>query len=86
MNLATRTLQARIVLKNSQQKLKPGMYLNIQSTPADNLPQVLAIPQEALLMTGNRNTVLLAEGNGHFKPVEVSIGQAQDGWVEIKAA
>ncbi|CND02955.1 efflux RND transporter periplasmic adaptor subunit [Yersinia pseudotuberculosis] len=85
MNLATRTLQARIVLKNSQQKLKPGMYLNIQSTPADNLPQVLAIPQEALLMTGNRNTVLLAEGNGHFKPVEVSIGQAQDGWVEIKS-
>lgn len=84
MDLATRTLKARIVLENSQQKLKPGMYLNVQSALATNPPLVLAIPQEALLMSGSRNTVLLAEGNGHFKPIEVSAGQTQDGWVEIK--
>lgn len=85
MDLATRTLKARIQLENPQQKLKPGMYLNVQSAPTDNLAPVLAIPQEALLMSGNRNRVLLAEGNGHFKPVEVSAGQTQDGWVEIKS-
>ncbi|MDA5482296.1 efflux RND transporter periplasmic adaptor subunit [Yersinia intermedia] len=85
MDLATRTLKARIVLENPQQKLKPGMYLNVQSAPADNLKPVLAIPQEALLMSGNSNRVLLAEGNGHFKPVDVSTGQTQDGWTEIKS-
>ncbi|WP_145530237.1 efflux RND transporter periplasmic adaptor subunit [Yersinia alsatica] len=85
MDLTTRTLKARIVLENSQHKLKPGMYLNVQSAQSDNLESVLAIPQEALLMTGNRNRVLLAQGNGHFKPVEVSAGQTQDGWVEIKS-
>ncbi|MDN0120866.1 efflux RND transporter periplasmic adaptor subunit [Yersinia frederiksenii] len=85
MDLTTRTLKARIVLDNPQQKLKPGMYLNVQSTQSDNLKPVLAIPQEALLMTGNRNRVLLAQGKGHFKPVEVSAGQTQDGWVEIKS-
>ncbi|HHH1720620.1 TPA: efflux RND transporter periplasmic adaptor subunit [Yersinia enterocolitica] len=85
MDLATRTLRARITLENPQQKLKPGMYLNVQSTQTDTLEPVLVIPQEALLMTGSRNTVLLAEGNGHFKPVEVSAGQTQDGWVEIKS-
>lgn len=85
MDLATRTLKARIVLENPQHKLKPGMYLNVQSAQSDNLESVLAIPQEALLMTGNRNRVLLAQGNGHFKPVEVSAGQTQDGWVEIKS-
>lgn len=36
-------------------------------------------------MSGNRNTVLLAQGEGHFKPIEVSAGQTQDGWVEIKS-
>ncbi|WP_019212560.1 efflux RND transporter periplasmic adaptor subunit [Yersinia massiliensis] len=82
---ATRTLKARIVLENPQHKLKQGMYLSVQSASNDNLEPVLAIPQEALLMTGNRNTVLLAEGDGHFKPVEVSAGSTQDGWVEIKS-
>ncbi|MGP2412246.1 efflux RND transporter periplasmic adaptor subunit [Yersinia sp. 2553 StPb PI] len=85
MDLATRTLKARIVLENPQQKLKPGMYLNVQSAPADNLKPVLAIPQEALLMSGNSNRVLLAEANGYFKPVDVSTGQTQDGWTEIKS-
>lgn len=85
MDLTTRTLKARITVENPQQKLKPGMYLNVQSAQTAALEPVLAIPQEALLMTGNRNTVLLAQGNGHFKPVEVSAGQTQDGWVEIKS-
>ncbi|CNK45199.1 putative efflux system protein [Yersinia mollaretii] len=85
MDLATRTLKARVVLENPLQKLKPGMYLSVQSASADTLPPVLAIPQEALLMSGNRNTVLLAQGEGHFKPIEVSAGQTQDGWVEIKS-
>ncbi|MBS0053997.1 efflux RND transporter periplasmic adaptor subunit [Yersinia sp. Marseille-Q3913] len=85
MDLATRTLKARVVLENPQQKLKPGMYLSVQSASADKLQPVLAIPQEALLMSSNRNTVLLAQGEGHFKPVEVSAGQTQDGWVEIKS-
>ncbi|CNI46893.1 efflux RND transporter periplasmic adaptor subunit [Yersinia vastinensis] len=85
MDLTTRTLKARIVLENPQQKLKPGMYLNVQSAQSGNLEPVLAIPQEALLMSGNRNRVLLTQGNGHFKPVEVSAGQTQDGWVEIKS-
>lgn len=85
MELATRTLKARVVLENPQQQLKPGMYLSVQSTSADKLQSVLAIPQEALLMSSNRNTVLLAQGEGHFKPVEVSTGQTQEGWVEIKS-
>lgn len=85
MELTTRTLKARVVLENPQQKLKPGMYLSVQSTSADKLQSVLAIPQEALLMSSNRNTVLLAQGEGHFKPVEVSTGQTQEGWVEIKS-
>ncbi|MGL5389293.1 MAG: efflux RND transporter periplasmic adaptor subunit [Serratia sp. (in: enterobacteria)] len=80
----TRTFKARIVLKNPQQRLKPGMYLQVQLAQNVGAKPVLAIPQEALIGNGDRNRVLVAEGNGHFTPVEVVAGLAQDGWVEIK--
>jgi Cu(I)/Ag(I) efflux system membrane fusion protein len=80
----TRTFKARIVLENPQQRLKPGMYLQVQLAQNAGAKPVLAIPQEALISSGDRNRVLIAEGNGHFAPVEVVAGLAQDGWVEIK--
>ncbi|WP_260512863.1 efflux RND transporter periplasmic adaptor subunit [Serratia fonticola] len=80
----TRTFKARIVLKNPQQRLKPGMYLQVQLAQNAGAKPVLAIPQEALIGSGDRNRVLVAEGNGHFAPVDVVAGLAQDGWVEIK--
>lgn len=80
----TRTFKARIVLKNPQQRLKPGMYLQVQLAQAAGAKPVLAIPQEALIDSGDRNRVLVAAGNGHFSPVEVVAGLAQNGWVEIK--
>ncbi|MFV8867386.1 efflux RND transporter periplasmic adaptor subunit [Serratia fonticola] len=80
----TRTFKARIVLKNPQQRLKPGMYLQMQLAQNAGAKPVLAIPQEALIGSGDRNRVLVAEGNGHFAPVDVVAGLAQDGWVEIK--
>jgi Cu(I)/Ag(I) efflux system membrane fusion protein len=80
----TRTFKARILLKNPQQKLRPGMYLQLTLSQSRVGKPVLAIPQEALIGSGDRNRVLIAEGNGHFTPVEVVAGRAQDGWVEIK--
>lgn len=80
----TRTFKARIVLKNPQQRLKPGMYLQVQLAQNAGAKPVLVIPQEALIGSGDRNRVLVAEGNGHFAPVDVVAGLAQDGWVEIK--
>lgn len=80
----TRTFKARIVLKNPQQRLKPGMYLQVQLAQNAGAKPVLAIPQEALIGSGDRNRVLVAEGSGHFAPVDVVAGLAQDGWVEIK--
>jgi Cu(I)/Ag(I) efflux system membrane fusion protein len=80
----TRTFKARILLKNPQQKLRPGMYLQLTLSHSNLGQPVLAIPQEALIDSGDRNRVLIAEGNGHFTPVDVVAGRVQDGWVEIK--
>lgn len=84
METTTRTLRARIVLDNPDAKLKPGMYLNVTLANVQPRPAVLAIPEEALIETGSESRVLVATGEGHFTPVNVIAGRAENGWVEIK--
>ena len=82
VDAVSRTLKARVVMDNPQQKLRPGMYLNLSPDISTQKP-VLAIPQEALIQTGSRNTVLLNDGNGHFTPQAVITGATRDGWTQV---
>ncbi|WP_435947559.1 efflux RND transporter periplasmic adaptor subunit [Dryocola sp. BD586] len=84
METTTRTLKARIVLENPQAKLKPGMYLNVTLANLRPGAAVLAVPEESLIETGSASRVLVATGEGYFKPVNVVAGSAENGWVEIK--
>ncbi|TKI03632.1 efflux RND transporter periplasmic adaptor subunit [Martelella alba] len=81
---ATRTYRARIAVENRDNRLQPGMYLNVRLARDAGGESVVAIPQDALIQTGSRNTVLLAEGDGHFRPVNVVAGREFDDWVEIR--
>ena len=83
LEATTRTLKARVVLNNPQHQLKPGMYLNVELAEAQQGREVLTIPEEALIATGTSNRVLIADGEGHFRPVEVTAGRTQDGLVEV---
>ncbi|WEF13366.1 efflux RND transporter periplasmic adaptor subunit [Pectobacterium actinidiae] len=82
LDSTTRTLKARIVLDNPQQQLKPGMYLTVQLSHSQAQLR-LAIPQEALLVSGSQNRVLLSDGSGHFTPRNVTVGASLGDWVEI---
>ncbi|WP_174866031.1 efflux RND transporter periplasmic adaptor subunit [Pectobacterium polaris] len=82
LDSTTRTLKARVVLDNPQQQLKPGMYLTVQLSHTQAQPR-LAIPQEALLVSGSQNRVLLSDGSGHFTPRNVTVGASLGDWVEI---
>ncbi|RKO80797.1 efflux RND transporter periplasmic adaptor subunit [Pectobacterium parmentieri] len=82
LDSATRTLKARVILDNPQQQLKPGMYLTVQLSHAQAQSR-LAIPQEALLVSGSQNRVLLSDGNGHFTPRHITAGASMGDWVEI---
>lgn len=82
---ATRTYRARVVLENHDGRLQPGMYLNVRLAQAARGETVLAMPQDALIQTGSRNTVLLAKGDGHFTPVSVIAGRQFDDWVEVRS-
>ncbi|MDE8754983.1 efflux RND transporter periplasmic adaptor subunit [Pectobacterium polaris] len=82
LDSTTRTLKARVVLDNPQQQLKPGMYLTVQLSHSQAQPR-LAIPQEALLVSGSQNRVLLSDGSSHFTPRNVTAGASLGDWVEI---
>jgi len=78
----TRTLRVRLVFPNPNRLLKPNMFAEvvIQGGPRKN---VLKIPSEALIVTGERKSVVLVLGDGRFQPVDVVSGMHQGGEVEI---
>ncbi|MGS0742324.1 efflux RND transporter periplasmic adaptor subunit [Glaciimonas sp. GG7] len=83
VNPVTRTLKARIELANPSGQLMPGMFatLNFSSAARNNL---LLIPTEAVIQTGTRSVVMVAQGNGTFFPAEVEVGSEANGQSEIR--
>ena len=78
----TRTLKVRLVFDNPDELLKPAMYADVKIF-ADNKPDALSIPREALIRTGNSERVILALDEGRFRPAEVISGIESGERVEI---
>jgi Cu(I)/Ag(I) efflux system membrane fusion protein len=79
---ATRTLKARVELANPGARLVPGMFVTMQFT--DPRPgKAVLIPSEALIQTGRRSVVMLAEDGGHFRPVDVQAGAEAGGQTQV---
>ena len=83
VNLSTRTLKARIQLTNAGGVLSPGMLVNLTFMNPPSA-QLLLVPTEAIVATGQRTVVMLAEEGGRYRPVNVEIGIESAGQTEIK--
>ncbi len=83
VNAATRTLKARVELANPGNLLVPGMFVTMQFMDM-RATKSLLIPTEAVIQTGKRMVVMLAEDKGRFRPAEVEIGIESNGQTEIK--
>jgi Cu(I)/Ag(I) efflux system membrane fusion protein len=87
VNPATRTLKARVEIANPHGKLKPGMYATVDFT-GDSGRTALLVPSEAVIRTGQRDVVVVAEpGDGgaqRFRSVEVEVGIESGGKTEIR--
>jgi Cu(I)/Ag(I) efflux system membrane fusion protein len=68
----TRTVGVRVELANREGKLAPGMFASIALAGAGK--ESLVVPSEAVIRTGRRAVVVLAEPGGTFRPVEVEPG------------
>jgi Cu(I)/Ag(I) efflux system membrane fusion protein len=84
LNAASRTLPARVRFDNPAMQLKPGMYAEL-TVQGESRQQVLLVPAEALIRTGTRSVVIIAEGEGRFRPTGVTAGPEHDGVIEIAA-
>ena len=81
--VATRTLKVRIEVSNSSGRLVPGMFVTVNFAPATK-KEMLLVPTEAVIRTGSRSVVIVAEGDGKFAPVDVEIGAEGEGRSEIR--
>lgn len=81
VNPETRTLRARAETSNAQGELKPDMYLAaVIEIP---MGKQLAVPTSAIVDTGMRRLVYVAEKAGHYVPREVELGREAGGYAEV---
>ncbi len=77
----TRTAQVRIELANPGGRIKPAMYAQVELPTAGGT--VLAVPNSAVIDSGNRRVVLVDQGEGRFEPREVRLGARGDEFVAV---
>jgi Cu(I)/Ag(I) efflux system membrane fusion protein len=78
----TRTLPVRVVVDNSELKLAPGMFVSLDLEGQDE-QEYLVVPSEAVIVTGERNVVVVAHEGGGFDVAEVTLGAEVDGRTAI---
>ena len=59
------------------------MFATVTFTPAAR-KEILLVPTEAVIQTGKRSVVIVAQGEGKFAPVDVEIGIEANGQTEIR--
>lgn len=80
---STRTVQARLEVENPDLLLKPGLFANARL--AQPLGELLAIPEDAVLRTGDRTYAFKDGGEGRLMPVAIQIGVRNAGYFEVIA-
>src|SRR2546428_2709176 len=83
VNAATRTLRARVELANPGGRLKPGMFATLVFAQGAGT-KALLVPSEAVIRTGERSVVIVAESEGKFRPHDVELGVESGGKSEIR--
>lgn len=72
VEIETRTLKLRAIAENSQGKLLPGTFANVE-LPLDKITDALLVPTEALIPIQNGKKIFVAK-NGKAKEIVVETG------------
>jgi len=79
----TRTMRVSIELPNPDMSLRKGMYADV-TFDVPTASQVLTVPEDSVIHTGEREVVVLSIGNGKFQVREVELGINSDDVWEVK--
>jgi membrane fusion protein, copper/silver efflux system len=83
INMDSRTLMVRLELADiSNLKIKPGMNATVTLHAIMNRHAV-TVPEQAVIHSGLRTLVVIANGGGYFEPREIKIGQTAGGYTEV---
>jgi membrane fusion protein, copper/silver efflux system len=78
---ASRTARARIDVENSDFKLSPDMYVNVELNL--DMGEGLAVPVSAVLPTGQHNVAFLDKGGGKLEPRFIQVGRKFGDYYEV---
>jgi Cu(I)/Ag(I) efflux system membrane fusion protein len=82
VQMQTRTTKVRIELPNPDGRLMSNMFAQVEiDAGAGN--SVVAVPNSAIIDTGDRQIVFLDKGEGRFEPIDVGLGVRGEGLTEI---
>ncbi|MCA1828968.1 MAG: efflux RND transporter periplasmic adaptor subunit [Myxococcales bacterium] len=76
----TRSVRARLAFPNARLSLKPGMFADVKIEVP--LGTRLAVPDDALLASGEHRYAFVKRGEGELQAVEVKVGAPGD-WREV---
>ncbi len=79
----TRTAQIRIELANGDGRLKAGLYADVEIEARSDETSV-AIPDSAVIDSGQRRVAFVEKGDGIFEPRELTLGRRGNGFVEVR--
>lgn len=81
LDMRTRSAKVRVELTSPEGRLRPGMYVN--ATLFADAGERLVVPRSAVLDTGTRQLVFVAQGQGRFEPREVRLGLRGADGIEV---
>jgi Cu(I)/Ag(I) efflux system membrane fusion protein len=81
LDASTRTVRVRFDAPNPAGVLKPGMYATVRLEKP--LGEVVALPDEAIIDTGQRKVVFVELEPGRYQPRAVELGRRGGGAVEV---
>ncbi len=84
VNFETRTMETEIDVQNQDLSIAPGMYANTQMQLA-HAENVVTIPVEALVLSGNTQTVYLLDASNRIHVRNVEVGLRGSKLAEIKS-
>ena len=77
----TRTAKVRFDLPNPEFRLKPEMWANVELKIP--LGRKLAVPEDAVMDTGEMQMAFVDRGQGYFEPRHIQVGSKVKGYYEV---
>lgn len=84
LQMATRTGKVRIELDNPKHRIKHEMFAKVEIGVGGGDEPRVAVPNSAVINSGDRQVVIVARGKGKFEPRDVELGPRGEGYTEIR--